>query len=247
MSTFVELLPRTPEDEVVEAETVEVQEEISAPAQPTAGWNVESYAEEQIRGLVRRIFLPGWPKPSRQVVFSAVDQRTDVSAICTQVGQVLSAQASGTACVVDANPHTVDANGAGRGNGLGLASTQKKFGALRDSSFQLSSQLWLMPKDVFLGGHDGGFSVLWLRSRLAELRLEFDYTILQGPPAGVGTAATLLGAQCDGIVLIVEANSTRRVTAQRVKEELYAANVRLLGTVLSERTFPIPQSIYSRL
>jgi Mrp family chromosome partitioning ATPase len=49
------------------------------------------------------------------------------------------------------------------------------------------------------------------------------------------------------MVLVVQANSTRRVTAQKVKEKLQAANARLLGTVLSERTFPIPETIYKKL
>jgi len=49
------------------------------------------------------------------------------------------------------------------------------------------------------------------------------------------------------MVLVVEANSTRRVAAQKVKERLHAANARLLGTVLSGRTFPIPDMIYKKL
>jgi len=243
MSTFVDLLPRTLQDEVVDADVVEIQEEASTPSAPLAqDWNVDSYADEQVRGLMRRLFLPGWPKPCRQVVFSAVDASTDVIALCAHLGHVLTDQDSGSACVVEAGSCARSEN-----NELDLPSAHKKFGTLRDSSLQLAGQLWFMPWKVFLGGHSGEFSVAWLRSRLAELRLEFTYTILQGPPAAAGSAAASLGAQCDGIVMVVEANSTRRVATQKVKEELYAANTRLLGTVLSERTFPIPQAIYSRL
>jgi len=79
------------------------------------------------------------------------------------------------------------------------------------------------------------------------LRLEFDYTVLHGPAAGAGSEAALLGATCDGLVLVLQANTTRRATAQRAKETLHSANARLLGTVLSERTFPIPSAIYKRL
>ncbi len=99
-----------------------------------------------------------------------------------------------------------------------------------------------MPRSVFIGGSENDLSPAWLRARLAELRLEFDYTVLQGPAAGAGSEAALLGATCDGMVLVLQANATRRATAQRVKETLHSANARLLGTVLSERTFPIPSS-----
>ena len=68
-----------------------------------AGWNPDAFAEEQIRGLVRQVFFPGWPKPAHQVVFSAVDAETDITSICMQVGLTLSAQVSGTTCLVEAN------------------------------------------------------------------------------------------------------------------------------------------------
>jgi hypothetical protein len=130
---------------------------------------------------------------------------------------------------------------------LAAVGGEKRFGTLRDLSVQLSASLFFMPRSVFLVGNENGFSTAWLRSRLAELRLEFDYTVLQGPAAGAGSEAALLGATCDGLVLVLQANTTRRATAQRVKETLYSANARLLGTVLSERTFPIPRAIYRRL
>src|SRR5271154_4714393 len=101
MSTFVDLLPRAL-DEVREPRTIEVEREESC-RQELAGSDRDAFAEEQIRGLVRQVFLPGWPKPAHQVVFSSVDPETDISAICMQVGLALSAQAQGTTCLVEAN------------------------------------------------------------------------------------------------------------------------------------------------
>jgi Mrp family chromosome partitioning ATPase len=51
----------------------------------------------------------------------------------------------------------------------------------------------------------------------------------------------------DGIILVLSARHTRRVTACKIKETLQAAQARLLGTVLSDRVFPIPEAIYRRL
>jgi hypothetical protein len=248
MSTFVKLLSPTAIDDVeqstsLHAEPVVEQEEATRPN--TAGWTLESFAEEQIRGLVRQVFLPGWPKPCRQVVFSPVDQGSDITPICMQVGETLADEGSGVACVVEACP--AQQGEATAKDRIASVGGEKRFGALRDLSQQLSASLWFMPRSVFLGGNENGFSTAWLRARLAELRLEFDYTVLQGPAAGAGSEAALLGATCDGLVLVLQANTTRRATAQRVKEMLYSANARLLGTVLSERTFPIPSAIYRRL
>jgi hypothetical protein len=248
MSTFVKLLPPTNE-EAAESTLLHTEpsaeQEISPPLQ-TAGWTIESFAEEQIRGLVRQVFLPGWPRPCRQVVFSPVDHGSDIAPICMQVGQTLADEGSGAACVVEALPSGRE-EGATSKDGFRAVGGEKRFGTLRDLSQQLSGSLWFMPRSVFLGENENGFSTAWLRARLAELRLEFEYTVLQGPAAGAGSEAALLGATCDGLVLVLQANTTRRATAQRVKEMLHSANARLLGTVLSERTFPIPRSIYRRL
>jgi hypothetical protein len=249
MSTFVKLLPPSPVDELAESTSIHAEPAVEremAPLRHTAGWTLESFAEEQIRGLVRQVFLPGWPKGCRQVVFSPVDQGVDIASICMQVGQTLADDGPGVTCVVEACPIGREGKES-REYRPNPGDGQKRFGTLRDLSQQLSARLWFMPRNVFLGGNENGFSTVWLRARLAELRLEFDYTVLQGPAAGAGSEAALLGATCDGLVLVLQANTTRRATAQRVKETLHSVNARLLGTVLSERTFPIPNAIYRRL
>ena len=244
MSTFVDLLPQTL-DGVCEPETIEVEpQESGHPSLAT--WDSESFVEEQIRGLVRQVFVPGWPKPAHQVVFSSVDPETDISTICMQVGLALSRQVSGTTCLVEANSSSPGLEQILESNGLDLVPNQES-SALRDSSRRLSSQLWLVPRRVFLAENANGWSAAWLREQLADLRRTFDYTVLYGPPAATCSEAALLASLCDGMVLVLQANSTRRATAQKVKEKLYSANARLLGTILSERTFPIPEAIYRKL
>jgi len=80
-----------------------------------------------------------------------------------------------------------------------------------------------------------------------ELRSEFDYVLVDVPPIIQYADATLLGQLADGIVLILEANSTRRETMRKAKESLEAASLRLLGAVLNKRTFPIPEFLYRKL
>jgi Mrp family chromosome partitioning ATPase len=71
--------------------------------------------------------------------------------------------------------------------------------------------------------------------------------LIHAPPLSRRREAVLLGQLSDGVLLVLEANTTRRAAAQRAKSVLESSQVRLLGTVLSERTFPIPESLYRRL
>jgi protein-tyrosine kinase len=244
MSTFVDLLPRELDD-VCEPGAIESELE-EYRQRELAGWNPDAFAEEQIRGLVRQVFFPGWPKPAHQVVFSAVDAETDITSICMQVGLTLSSQVSGTTCLVETNMNGPKLEQVVERNGHDLIATPPR-SAFGKPASQLSNELWLISRCVFVGDNENGLSGPWLRERLAELRRTFNYTILCGPPAGTGSEAALLASLCEGMVLVLEANSTRRVAAQKVKEKLHAANARLLGAVLTQRTFPIPQTIYKNL
>jgi len=242
MSTFLDLLP--PTLSVGETKTVETESELSQSLKPTP-WDNDAFADEQIRGLIRQVFFPGWPHPARQVVFSPVDPETDISGICMQVGLALSTQVLGVTCLVEANLNGPGLEPVVERNGHDLIANQKR-SALRDSR-RKSDELWLIPRNDFFAEGANRFSGDWLHDRLTELRRTFDYSVLYGPPAAIGSEAALLGSLCDGVVLVVEANSTRRMAAQKVKEKLREANTRLLGTVLCGRTFPIPEIIYKKL
>jgi Mrp family chromosome partitioning ATPase len=51
----------------------------------------------------------------------------------------------------------------------------------------------------------------------------------------------------DGVVLVIDSVTSRRETARRVADELKTARIHVLGAVLTNRTFPIPPSLYRRL
>lgn len=241
MSTFIHLMPSTLK--------ADPDREVSLEAQPeevdlakTEVWDTEAFADEQIRSLVRNVYLTG-SRPIRQVVFSAVDRKSNVSGVCRRIAQSLTEETSGAICLLDMQDPSLTAE-----NELfPIDSDRNRFGRLRDCSLQISARLWHMPSEVFWGVQGNGCSATWLRSRLAELRLEFDSLVIQAPAMGATHQAAVIARLCDGLVLIVDANSTRRASARKVTEMLNATHVRLLGAVLSERTFPIPQALYERV
>lgn len=242
MSTRAEPLPRTTQPHDLYPQASERALELN----PHPPWDVDRFAEEQIRALVRQVFFPGWPKPARQVVFSAVDQAMDIGAVCMQVAHALTTQTPGTVCVAEVNLASpelpiVDETKCGPVSAPGGTDSLRKF------SRQISDRLWFLPPEQFLGENRNGLSSAWLRGRLGDLRRDFDYTLLHAPPAGLSSEAALLGYLGDGVILVLEASSTRRIAAQRIQSMLQTANARLLGTVLSERTFPIPEQIYRKL
>lgn len=216
-------------------------------AVPDAKTDYDLSAQEQIRGLVRKVFVPGWPRPARQVVFSGAGPEIDMTQICMRTAQALAAAGAGKTCLVE-----TDLRSGAMETGFGGTSNDgvdilKTAGAMRKSCHQISANLWIVPAEVFLATPENGDSALWLRSRLGELRREFDYAVIQAAPPVNWSGTTLLAHLADGLVLGLEAHRTRRLVARNVRDQLVAANVRVLGIVLTERRFPIPEALYRRL
>jgi hypothetical protein len=202
-------------------------------------WNPEDFAREQIRGLVRRVFFASGVRPVKQVVFSAAEPHTDVAGICDQVGQALALETNAHIAVVGREPWSGEM-GRSRSRDLGSA-------AIKSWSTQRALNLWRVPEfGLRECGEESGTGPYWV-SCLAELRNEFEYAVIHGPAAGTSSEAALLGQLSDGIILVLGAHSTRRAAARKIKETLEGAQSRILGTVLSDRRFPVPERIYRRL
>ncbi len=234
MSANAEVLRRS---EVMESRTQETALPEIRVSGETNDWNPEDFAREQIRSLVRRVFFAGGARPVKQVIFSAAEPHTDVASICDQVGRALALETRANIAIVGRGQREREV--------AQIHVLPVESAAVKSWSVRIESNLWQVrdfgPR---ASGEEAGTGPYWL-SCLAELRNEFEYAVIQGPPAG--SEAALLGQLTDGIILVLGAQSTRRATARKFKETLDAAQCRILGTVLSGRTFPLPDGIYRRL
>jgi capsular exopolysaccharide synthesis family protein len=198
--------------------------------------------------LVQRVFAFPNSHAPRAVIFSSV-QGNGSSEICCNAGEALAAQGLGTVCLVDANLRALSLHQLlGVGKSPGLADATTKPGPIRDFAVRIAGgNLWLVPPGSLAAEAQGLFASDRLRSRIGELRQEFDYVLIDAPPVSSYSDAVLLGQMADGVILVVEANSTRRETARKAKETFEGANVKLLGAILNNRTFPIPEVLYRKL
>lgn len=78
---------------------------------------------------------------------------------------------------------------------------------------------------------------------LREAREMFDYIIIDAPPLGIFTDATVLINQADGAMIVVRANRTRYSAIERLLEPL--PKERLLGVVLNQSDAVMDESHYN--
>jgi len=112
-------------------------------------------------------------------------------------------------------------------------------------------QLWMLRKSANGNGHTDGETFF---SNMAggfdcvqKLRSTFNHTLLDCPPLSDSAEAPYLASQVDGVVLVVEADITRRDQILRARHVIEMGGGKLVGMVLNKRRHLVPEWLYRRL
>lgn len=68
---------------------------------------------------------------------------------------------------------------------------------------------------------------------LGRMRLEFDYVIVDAPPVQLVSDPIIIAAQADGVLLVLDAQNTRKVSVRRSVQRLESVGANVLGTVMN--------------
>lgn len=184
-----------------------------------------------VLALARQVFSAGSAVKRRRVLFIAADAETKASPLGEEVARAVAAMQV-TVALVDSRmpqlPQTV---------------VKKPVASVRGtnfwSGFQISERLWKIPITSLLEIEHP------VVRDAADFSAPFDCVVFSGVISDSSTP--LFCSLCDAAVLLLSAGRTRRDVALRAKQILEQFDVELLGTVLMDRTFPVPESIYRRL
>lgn len=204
---------------------------------------------EELLKLAQRLFLTPGPTPPKALTFAAIDAGTGCSRLCAVTADLLAQSVSGSVCLMEGNFRTPSLpDFFAMDNHHGLADSLRHQGGIRGFAKQVGhDNLWLLSSGSLEGECLGLLNGDRMKERVAELRRAFDYVLVDAPPLNSYADAMVFGRLTDGVVLVLEANATRREAALRVAENLRAAKIPVLGAVLNKRTFPIPSALYKRL
>jgi protein-tyrosine kinase len=194
----------------------------------------------ELNKVVERLYLAASENRKQLVVFVGAEEGAGCSWICAHSAKMLAAKTTALVCVVDADPR--------RHSQFGYFGVQTS--AANNGNGAHEQSYWYENLCLFATGTRDGASPLHAEevvTSVAQLRSKFDYILVDAPVANASNDALSLGKIADGVVLVIGANKTRRELALRVKQEFEAAGVQVVGAVLNNRTFPVPDFIYRRL
>lgn len=226
-----------------------VQVPLSAASHEQDEPQYNSLTNDAALDLVQRIILSHSEGRPRLVVFAGIEHGNGCSETAASVADCLAETAHGRICLVEANFRSPGLSALFRStNDYGLTDVLRANTPIRSIAKAVNNErLWLISSGSPAEDSPSLLTSERLKMRFAELRKEFDFVIVDAPPMTPYSDAISLGKQSDGVVLVVEANQTRREAAVAAADSLRAAQVAILGAVLNKRTFPIPEILYRRL
>ncbi len=203
-----------------------------------------SYCEEY-RSLRTHVLHKGQRNELKSIVVASVNPSEGKSITALNLAWMLAQTDSTNALIIDADlrmPSLADYLGIETDKGLSdvLAGTA----TLADCIVKLEpSGLHILPGGEARQDVAELISGPKFKEILAEAREMFDFTIIDVPPLGIFTDATVLINQADAAVLVVRANRTRYSQLDRVMEPL--PKERFLGVVLNQSADILAESHYS--
>ncbi len=204
------------------------------------------FAGDLIAGLVQRVFLQSAQKPPRMVVFAAIDHGNGCSLIAASVARALTASAPGAVCLVEANfrspalPRML-----GTTNYRGFTDALLEPGSIRSFIKPMGDGcLWLLSSGPLAADSPKLLVAERTRARFVELRAEFDFVIVDAPPLSRYADAIALGQLSDGMVVVLEARSTRQHAALTAVQNVRSSRIQVLGAVLNRTRLFAPGQLH---
>lgn len=221
----------------VEAERVEPR--LVAITQPNS-----TYCEEY-RSLRTHVLHKSQKQKLQSIVVASINPSEGKTITALNLSWLL-AQTDGVKClIIDSDlrmPSLADYLGIETDRGLSdiLAGKAK----LKDSIIKLEpAGLHILPGGEARSDVTELISGPKFKEILREAREMFDYVIIDAPPLGIFTDATVLINHADGAMLVVRANKTKYAALDRVLETL--PRERMLGVVLNQSEDVLAESHYN--
>ena len=197
-------------------------------------------AQQQLRGLIDRVFLPVSGETIRSVGVAAVGQGVKSGPITAALTELLAQETHSRVCAIDANYA-----GPSLHEQFGLRQPVALGSELEGGPRELRHNVWVF--SMVQTHLRPALATDPTGVRLARLIGSFDYVLFDLEPVGDDVLSNAVIRLVDGVILIIDAAVTRPSIAQPVVGVLRSAGVTILGAVLTNRRYPVPGSIYQRL
>ncbi|MDR0280567.1 MAG: CpsD/CapB family tyrosine-protein kinase [Paucimonas sp.] len=86
-----------------------------------------------------------------------------------------------------------------------------------------------------------------LRTLLQRLASDYRFVVIDGEAVYAGADSLVIAPLVDGVILVINAEDTRREVAQAASQRLVQAGALLIGSVFNRRRYYMPKWLYTHL
>ena len=83
-----------------------------------------------------------------------------------------------------------------------------------------------------------------LRELIKQWRNQYDFVIVDSPPALSVTDAVVLSPEVDAVIMVVRSGETTKDAVRRTRDTLYQVNARIMGIVMNAVDLRSPDLYY---
>jgi Mrp family chromosome partitioning ATPase len=196
----------------------------------------------QISRFVQQVFLSADDSP-KVLAFYEPGPEGESSDICARTARLLAAHVKDEVCAVDFQLECPSLHKRfGVANTKGITDTVRTGQPARSVAAPCDiPNLWVLPTGDSVVGLPP--CTVAVPAIMEELRSYFGFVVVNAPLGRRSAEGLAIGILADAAVLVIKANHTTRYGARKAKEFLEAANVRVLGALLTQNNSAIPEII----
>ncbi|WP_366924301.1 CpsD/CapB family tyrosine-protein kinase [Metallumcola ferriviriculae] len=195
--------------------------------------NPSSLTAEAYRTLRTNLSFVGADHPCRCLLFTSGHPRVGKSTIAANLSFIL-AQTDKKVLLVDCDLRKPSLHKLfNLNNSSGLTNILSQNKSIPELAHNVTDGLWVLTSGPIPPNPSELISSNTAKQFWAEATETFDYTLIDSPPVLAVSDALVLSKQADGVIIVLDARSTRIDSAKEVKARFSQAGATVLGVVLN--------------
>lgn len=215
---------------------------------PKVGPKRKHLVSASYQNLSEEIYVMLKDNKQKSILLTSALPKEGASTIIYNVAQYISDKAGHKVLVIDANLREPSIHKQfNLQNGIGLTEVLEDKSTFESASKSINSKLTVLSAGkinmnplVLLGSHK-------MADLIKQAKEKFEVILIDCADMREYKDASILSTIVDGVALVVNEGKTRRQVIKAALEPLREKKANILGVILNNRTFPIPERIYRRV
>ena len=196
---------------------------------------LDPIVQKQLAGLIERVFFPVSGKAAQSVGLVGIGPSAVSGPLTVALAEALALTKPGRGvCAIDANLVRPSLHQHfSISNATGLTSAVDRNVSLPGLATRVRPSLWVLPSGAT--GVRPALATRPTRARIAHLIGAFDYVFVDLEPAGEAANIGALTGLVSGVILVIDAQASRRQWCQNAVEALRASGVTIFPEAIDRR------------